>query len=120
MKENLTPKYVIVNRQSHMAYFLSDLELVRLLNIITDCQVYQTPLYLVSLKLVRKWSKYEFWILTFLGGLNYSQTCVLSYGISYIQLKSCWLTQEGLEHDPFSTFFLIWQNSISKENGEKI
>jgi hypothetical protein len=34
-------------------------------------------------------------------------------------LKSCWLTQESLGHDPFSTFCLIWQNSISKENLKK-
>ena len=36
MKENLTPRYVSsVNRQSHMAFILSNLELVRL-NIITN------------------------------------------------------------------------------------
>jgi hypothetical protein len=30
-----------------------------------------------------------------------------------------WLPQESLEHDPFSTFCLIYPNSISKENGKK-
>ena len=40
----------------------------------------------------------------------------LSYGISYIHLKSCWLTQESLEHDPFSTFGLICPNSICEKN----
>ena len=44
---------------------------------------------------------------------------VLSYGISYIHLKSSWLTQDCLEDDSFSTFCLIWPNSISKKNGEK-
>jgi hypothetical protein len=40
-------------------------------------------------------------------------------GIPYIHLKSLWLQQESLEHDQFSTFCLIYPNSISKKNGEK-
>ena len=37
-----------------------------------------------------------------------------------MHLKSCLLTQESLEQDPFSTFCLIYPNTISKKNGEKI
>ena len=51
--------------------------------------------------------------------LNYCWQCVLSYGVSYIHLKSCWLTQESLEHDPFSIFCLIWPNSISGQFRKK-
>ena len=51
---------------------------------------------------------------------SYSRLCVLSYGISYMHLKSCWVTQKSLEQNPFSTFCLICPNSISKKNGEKI
>ena len=42
------------------------------------------------------------------------------YVISYIHLKSCWLKQESLELDPFSTFGLIGPNSISDRNLTKI
>ena len=45
---------------------------------------------------------------------------LLWYGISYIHLKSCWLKQESLELDPFSTFGLIVPNSISERNLTKI
>ena len=64
--------------------------------------------------------KYEFWILKFFMGLNYSWLLVLSYGISHIHLKSCGLTQESAEDDPFSTFCLIWTNSISRKVRKKI
>ena len=64
--------------------------------------------------------KYEFWILKFFMGLNYSWLLVLSYGISHIHLKSCGLTQESAEDDPFSTFCLIWTNSISRKARKKI
>ena len=37
----------------------------------------------------------------------------ISYGVSHIHLKSCWLTQERLEEDTFSTFFLIYLRSRS-------
>ena len=44
--------------------------------------------------------------------------CVFSYGISYIHLQSYWLT--CLEHDPFSTFCLIWPNTTSRQVKKKI
>ena len=37
----------------------------------------------------------------------------ISYGVSHINLKSCSLTQERLEEDTFSTFFLIYLRSRS-------
>ena len=38
------------------------------------------------------------------------------YHTYVIHLKSCWLPQESLEHNPFSTFCLIWPNSITKKS----
>ena len=52
-------------------------------------------------------------------GPNYSWICLISLGIQYSPFKSCWLTQESLKHDPFSTFSLIDPNSIIKKNGKK-
>ena len=46
-------------------------------------------------------------------------SCVLSYGITLKDLKSCWLTQESFEQNPFSTFCLIWPNSISRQLRKK-
>ena len=78
--------------------------------------MYHYSRFEVSLFIIRQNMNFGFW--KFFGPI-YSWLCVLSYDISYIHLKSCWLTKECLEHDPFSTFCLIWPNSISKKNGEK-
>ena len=53
---------------------------------------------------VRKLSKHEFWSLDFFLKPSYSRIHLLSYGTSQIDLKSCWLTQDSLEQDPFSIF----------------
>ena len=71
----------------------------------------------VRLFIIRQNMNFGFW--NFFSP-NYSWLCVLLYDISKIHLKSCWLTQECLKHVPFSIFCLIWPNSISKKNGEKI
>ena len=75
--------------------------------------------YLFNQKIFSKWLVCSIWVQKVPNwtfgfwkkkfGLYHSWPCVLSYGISYIHLKSCWLTQESLEHNPFSTFCLICQ-----------
>ena len=75
-------------------------------NLVHSLQVQGTIGVLIDIGL--EMVKYEFLIL--------KKKNALSYGISYIYLKSLWLPQENLEHGPFSTFCLIWQNSISKTN----
>ena len=64
----------------------------------------------VRLSIIRQNMNSGFW--NFFFGPNYSWLYVLSYGISYIHLKSSRLTQECLEHGPFSTFCLIWQGGV--------
>ena len=41
--------------------------------------------------------------------------CTFIWHIIHL-IEPCWLPQEILDLDPFSTFCQIWQNSISKEN----
>ena len=67
----------------------------------------------VMMTLVRKWSKNEFWI--FFLKPSYNKMHVLSYGISHIHLKSCWLTHKSLEQNPFSTFILIHRITEKKD-----
>ena len=59
-----------------------------------------------------KWIRHQ-WILDFGFFEAKIAEYKISYGISHIHSKSCWLTQERLEEDPFSTFFLVCLRSRS-------